>query len=174
MTRPTRFLALSLLLLAGCGEEQGTLNPSAAEGALDLQFVNGEELLADIRGNGADVTVLNAWATWCAPCVVEFPGYVAYSREAPDNVAVRFVAVADDEAAVRAFLADHEVGGASYFIPLDASTQIDAIDPRWDGGIPVTFLFDRQGNVIDAWSGAATQAQLASRVDEALEFQNQF
>jgi len=63
--------------------------------------------LADFRGK---VVVVNMWATWCAPCVIEMPtlAKLAKSYEGKD-VEVLTISVdrPDDEAKARAFIAKH-------------------------------------------------------------------
>ena len=48
--------------------------------------------LSDHRG---EVVVVNVWATWCAPCRVEMPGFVDLQREYRDE-GVQFVGIAVD------------------------------------------------------------------------------
>ena len=49
--------------------------------------------LADLKGK---VIVLNFWATWCGPCVVEMPHFQATARKYNGNTNVVFIAVSMD------------------------------------------------------------------------------
>mgnify|MGYP003575930896 FL=1 len=63
----------------------------------DIQFENGEGdaiSLADFRGK---IVLLNIWATWCGPCIVEMPTLEALHREFKDTD-LRIVAVSIDQA----------------------------------------------------------------------------
>lgn len=38
----------------------------------------------------------------------------------------------------------------------DFAALVDSINPRWGGGIPATFLYDRQGKLVTSWQGATS------------------
>lgn len=51
--------------------------------------------LTDIAGKGHDISdyagktvILNFWASWCPPCVAEFPHLVSFAAENPDVVLI--------------------------------------------------------------------------------------
>lgn len=85
-----------------------TVIPEAERGApLDLSGIDleGEPLaLSDSRG---DVTVVNSWATWCAPCRTEMPEFADVARKL-DGQGVTFVGinVQDDLAGALEYTAD--------------------------------------------------------------------
>jgi peroxiredoxin/rhodanese-related sulfurtransferase len=112
---PARLLLalLPVVFLAGCGAERPS-EPSVApsertqrapsgsrtaggERALAPDFTletpAGEPFaLADYRGR---VVIVNFWATWCLPCVVEIPEFVELQEELADQ-GVQFVGVSQD------------------------------------------------------------------------------
>lgn len=98
------------------------------------------------------VLVLNFWATWCKPCIEEFPGLVklqeTYGRERLDVV---FVSVDDDAKAkqkVTAFLRRMNVTSASYIKETgDDEKFINAMHPSWSGAVPATFIYDPEGTL---------------------------
>ena len=87
------------------------------------------------------VVVLNVWATWCPPCVVETPGFVDLAGEFEGDVQFVGLAAEDDEAAVRAFAQKY---GVPY--PLVMVGALEAPPPE-DRVLPTTYVIDRAGRV---------------------------
>ncbi|MEM8598408.1 MAG: TlpA disulfide reductase family protein [Bacteroidota bacterium] len=160
-----RFLALLVLLFAaGCADN------SVAPGDPDLRSVDASELQADLVALDAEIVVLNAWATWCLPCRVEFPEFMEYSRrKAADGVVVRFLSMdyEDDVRFAIDFLKEQEVEGVTYIKEPGTTTFLRDMNPRWSGGLPASFVYDGEGNLIDFWQGAVDYETLDQRVAAA-------
>ena len=172
-------LSAALLLgLAGCeaspaAEGEPAPTTTTADGgeaaAYQLRPVTGEALRPLLAGLGHDLVVLNVWAPWCGPCIDEFPEFVRFSENAPDGVAVRFLAVDDTEPNIRDFLNRQGLRGETYIQEGAPQAFVDAFAPYWGPGIPATFLVDSEGEVVDGWMGAVNYAQLEARVTRALQ-----
>ena len=134
------------------GKDVGMLGPDFSAPL----YGGGTFHLSDTRGK---VTVINFWATWCAPCCAELPHFDQLAQTYGDDVAVIALhadLVTDD---VDAYLADY-----SYAIPfaLDDSGIIAAY-----GGslmLPQTIVLDRRGVVIYNQVGSVTYELLESLV----------
>jgi thiol-disulfide isomerase/thioredoxin len=107
--------------------------------------------------------ILNFWATWCAPCVREFPRLDAFDREhRPMGWRVVGLAI-DNEEAVRSFLGKVPVqfdigvvGGAGLAMVRGlGNTQ---------GGLPFTLVFAPGGHLLDRHLGEVTDAMLRASV----------
>lgn len=57
--------------------------------------------LSDFKGK---VVVLNFWATWCAPCVVEFPQMVSLAKKTQDDTVFLFLSVDEHDDDIKRFL----------------------------------------------------------------------
>lgn len=92
-------------------------------------------------------TLVNFWATWCAPCLKEMPDLQAYSAK-QGTTGVRVVGIAlDAPEAVRPFLLQHAI---TYPILTDSPGPADAgvrLGNR-AGVLPFSALIDADGRLI--------------------------
>lgn len=96
--------------------------------------------------------LINLWATWCGPCIIEFPEFIVLQRMygARD---FEFVSLSADkpeqEDKVLKFLEDKDAAVTNYlFSKDDKYALIEAIDPEWNGALPYTMLIEPGGNVV--------------------------
>jgi thiol-disulfide isomerase/thioredoxin len=113
------------------------------------------ELKASWKGN---VVLVNLWATWCGPCIKEFPDLIKLQKlYEKQGVKVIFISVDEPEAAetdVRPFLQKQKVTFTTYIKNGDDDSFIDAVGTGWRGAIPTTFIFDRTGKQVATLIGA--------------------
>ena len=95
---------LLLALLPGCNT--GTAHLGLLGKPPPAITVGGTPPLAALRGH---VVVLNFWASWCPPCLAEFPSLAALQQQMPE-VKVLAVSFDTDRAAYMQFLARHPLG----------------------------------------------------------------
>lgn len=128
--------------------------------------------LADLDGRthgsadySGQVVVLNVWATWCPPCIVETPGFVDLAAEFSGDVQFLGVSQDDDAAAVRAFAEKHDVPYPLLVGPPVSGTLTPV------AVLPTTFVIDRRGRVRMRHEGLlvepALRAALRTLVAEA-------
>ena len=103
-----------------------------------------------------DVAIVNFWASWCGPCVEEFPLLTsAAAAHEGDGLAIVGIVFQDRSEAARAFLARM---GASWPAAMDPG---DAIANRFGiVGPPDTFFIDRNGVVVGRQIGQLSAADL--------------
>jgi thiol-disulfide isomerase/thioredoxin len=130
-----------------------------------------QEVLAVVRSGGARATMVNVWATWCAPCRAEFPALLRVAR-ARQSQGLRLVLVSadfpDQLPAVREFLRAHGVRDTSYIETGEPMAFIDALEPTWSGALPATFVYDADGKPVAFWEGAADSTRFSEAADRAL------
>jgi cytochrome c biogenesis protein CcmG, thiol:disulfide interchange protein DsbE len=93
-------------------------------------------------------TLVNVWASWCAPCADEVPELVAFRERAGDRVALVGVLTTDVVERGLAFSADFGMRWPS--LVDDDGEVLRAFPP----GPPVTLFLDAQGRVVHTRSGA--------------------
>lgn len=123
-----------------------------------LVDVNTEELQTIIHSyEGEKAVLVNVWATWCIPCVEEFPEIVKIQQMYPNKLQVIFVSLdfPKDRQRAISFLKEHEVTWTTY-LSTDRSPQfIQALSKEWTGAVPFTKIMNKQGNVVASWENKA-------------------
>ncbi len=137
-----------------------------------------------LRENGSgNFRLFNVWATWCAPCVAEFPDLITTSRrfDMRDFEFITFSADAEKDAGkAKAFLEKQGAGltpsrlksiqaaGRStnhYRFQGDAMDELmKALDPEWPGGIPHTVFVDPDGKILWRHSGQVDPDKLLDAI----------
>src|SRR6266581_94274 len=124
-------------------------NP-APVAAIRLRTLDGQTISsADWRGK---VTIVNFWATWCAPCRAEIPDLVALQKKYDKYLQV--VGISQDEApveVVRRFAADRQVN-----YPIVMTTPV--VERAFPGiaALPTSYLIDREGRIVQKHVGMLT------------------
>ncbi|MGH7607814.1 MAG: TlpA disulfide reductase family protein, partial [Gemmatimonadales bacterium] len=105
--------------------------------------------LADYRGK---VVLLNVWATWCTPCVVEMPSLERLQRQFA-RTDFHVVAVSIDQDAPEKVMQFVNDLGLTFDILHDPAGAIQGIYQT--AGVPESFLIDRGGVIVKKVIGAA-------------------
>jgi peroxiredoxin len=129
-----------------------------AEEAVALTPTDAAGLRALARNDSKKLRLINVWATWCGPCVIEFPDLVTVNRMYRGR-AFEIVTVSADppekrDAALQ-FLKEKQASTQNYvFETGDPYAMIDAVDAEWQGALPHTMLVAPGGKVIYRSQGA--------------------
>lgn len=179
----------SALLLAGCdrgaddaAQQQGDLSDEkqtlsdGLSGEIDRSFA-GETMpavtVSDPDGRKLNLSalqgqpvLLNLWATWCAPCVVEMPALDGLAGEMDGRLQV--ITVSQD------------LRGAELVIPFFAERKFTHLEPwldpenqlgfRFAGVLPTTVLYDAQGREVFRVMGGYdwTSEEALAAIEEAV------
>lgn len=188
-TRPLSAFVIAGLMLAVAGCDTQSSAPSQGSGAARPEVedrtgkhgayridrsragtpISGEPVQAP-DGNKAALTslagkpvLLNLWATWCAPCIVELPTLEALAQARGDSAHIVLLSQDLGEASVPTrFLAERNVA-----TPQNWHDPENAVGLAVGGQLPTTILYDAQGRevlrVIGAvdWAGEEAAPLLA-------------
>lgn len=126
------------------------------------------KLVADV-GQGKPV-VLHFWATWCGACRDEFPRLRPSLLKLPSRgVAVALVTIdrPDDREKAEEMLRHFRLDKLPALL-LDAPDPDPVAkavgDPKWDGTLPATFVFDARGKLARSFIGMTDPAKLEAAI----------
>ncbi|MFN1833708.1 TlpA family protein disulfide reductase [Balneola sp. MJW-20] len=129
------------------------------------------QILAEVaKFKGDKPVMVNFWATWCAPCVEEFPYMLELYREYDNDFALILVSgdFIDQRDEALEFLKDQGVNFTSYFKKGKDNDFIRKISNQWTGALPFTIIYDMDGNVSTSWEGKADKERFESELLKVL------
>jgi thiol-disulfide isomerase/thioredoxin len=151
-----------------------SLAHAAGEAAPVVEAVDGAALKKAIGSHRGKVVVVNLWATWCGPCVAEFPDLAKLQESYRKQGLVLIAASIDepeDKQEVVDFAKKHKTAFPIYLRKAGSMEKFVApVDPKWDGAVPTTYIFGRNGKLAGkAMVGQHTYAQLVAAVTPHLK-----
>ena len=117
------------------------------------------------------VLLVNFWASYCLPCLEEIPALQALQTKHVGSVDVVFVATdpPDSGEHVQRLLGRRHLKLTSFIVENeDPDPFIHLIDDVWQGEMPYTVVYDRDGRVHKKLPGAQTAATFEAAVVAAL------
>ena len=157
---------------------------------VEVELIDAKGIAALRKNDTKKVRLFNVWATWCGPCVKEFPELVATSRKFGLRD-FEFISISMDDPKnmddVKQFLeknnavvpdklkpslkAEGRNGNAYVFNEASQDALIMALDPEWPGPIPHTLVVAPGGEVIFRQNGPIDGDELRAKI---LEFMGRF
>ena len=162
-----------LVVLFSASAEGGSLNSRFRTliGSTEAQPFQLENIVGDVRSltdYRGQPLIVNFWATWCSPCLEEFPALQALASEFANNeLQLIAINVGEDVVAVEKFLRSIK-DPVEFEILMDSNMQV--VESWSVNGIPTTYLVDREGFLVDVAEGGVDfgNAEIISRIRKAL------
>jgi peroxiredoxin len=167
----TKVVGCSIKWSSKAASAQAYLNRLAAE-PVSVSPADTNTLQALRRNESGKFRVVNFWATWCAPCVAEFPEIVTINRiYRHRNFELVTVSMnePDEEKSVLEFLKKQQASNRNLiFASADRDALINAFDPGWSGAVPYTVLISPEGKIIYRETGSIDSLALKRAILKAL------
>ena len=109
-----------------------------------------------VQNKSENLLLVNVWATWCGPCVVEFPELVKMYRMYKGRDFDMLTISADKPSQhdkVLKFLQEQNAAFRNVHFSGNVYSLIDAVDPEWAGPLPHTLLVKPGGEVLYRHTG---------------------
>lgn len=139
-----------------------------------LEPVDAKALTA-LRENktSGKLRLINFWATWCGPCVTEFPDLIEincmYRHRAFELVTVS-ANFPDEKKEALDFLKTQQASCSNYiFGSKDKYDLMAAFDKEWTGALPYTLLISSSGEVLYRHEGAVDPLELKRLIVKTLK-----
>jgi len=167
------FVGLAAVCSAVAFTSPAQSNGAAASGTDDIRQIDLAGLKKLLQRDAKDTRPLlvNFWATWCDPCREEFPDLVRvdtdYRGKGLNFVAVSLDDVTDIKTGVPKFLKEMKATMTVVLLNVsDPEPAIRAVDDKWDGQLPATFLYDKDGKVVFRHFGRVNADELRAALDK--------
>jgi thiol-disulfide isomerase/thioredoxin len=119
-----------------------------------IEMINEAGVKELLKNNSDKLRLINVWATWCGPCLVEFPEFVTINRMYRGRD-FEFISICLDDSTKKTkalkFLQNKQASNKNYLFNIDDKyALIEAVDPNWQGALPYTLIVEPGGKIVYA------------------------
>jgi thiol-disulfide isomerase/thioredoxin len=151
-------------------DHQKEIEEAWAKEPVALDTINEAGIKELLKNKSDKLRLINVWATWCGPCVVEFPDFITINRMYRGRDFELVTISADDPTVggkVLTFLKGKQASIKNYLFNIDDKYKlIEAIDPKWPGALPYTLLIEPGGNIVYRKEGMIDAQELKKVIVE--------
>jgi peroxiredoxin len=125
-----------------------------AKEPVDIEPIDEAGVKDLLKNNSGKLRLINVWATWCGPCLIEFPEFITINRMYRGRD-FEFIGICLDDSARQTkalkFLKDKQASNKNYLFNSDNKYAfIEAVDPNWQGALPYTLIVEPGGKIVYA------------------------
>jgi peroxiredoxin len=136
--------------------------------AVDVNMIDANGVREIMKNNSGKLRLVNIWATWCGPCVIEMPELVNINRMYRAR-AFEMVTISADTPSkkddVIKFLKEKQVSCTNYQFNSEDKTELgEALDKGWEGGIPYTVIIKPGGEIIYRHAGGVEPLEVKKAI----------
>jgi thiol-disulfide isomerase/thioredoxin len=148
--------------------------PATTRKTIVVAPVNLEALKGLITQQREHPLLINFWATYCDPCREEFPDLVKIDKDyrplALEFITISLDDVTDIKTSVPKFLGSMKATMPAYLLDVsDPEPAIDLVDPRWQGSLPATFLYNDKGEMVYRHIGRVNPEELRAEIEKVVK-----
>lgn len=167
--RPFVFAAIiiSVMSVASFAQTKGSPDPTLPV----VTKVDDETIKPILKPNGKPL-LINFWATWCIPCVEEFPLLVELDKEYKGKI--DFITISIDDLAeikrdVPKFLKSQNATMPAYLLHTrDENKVIGELSKEYGGGLPFSILYSTDGTTLYGKQGLLKLDVIKPIIDDAI------
>jgi thiol-disulfide isomerase/thioredoxin len=143
-----------------------------AKEPVSLNDISLDEVDNLIKNDSDKLRLVNLWATWCGPCVMEFPELVSINRMYRDRD-FEFISISTDKISVKEkalkLFEKKEASNSNYiYSGKDIYGLIEVVDKEWQGSLPYTALIAPGGKILYKVEGTFDPPVLKKAIVEYL------
>jgi peroxiredoxin len=141
-----------------------------AKEPVEIKMIDEAGIKELVQNKSDKLRLINVWATWCGPCVTEFPSFIEMHRMYKERDFELITVSADNpenkDKALK-FLKKSQASVNNYLFSLDDKYKlIEAVDPKWQGALPYTMLVEPGGKIVYAKQGIIDPKEIKKLIVE--------
>jgi len=161
---PAIFCLTALALASPMLAAASLAHDSALRMAPDFTRTDLDGKSLNLRKYRGKVVLLNFWATWCGPCLIEIPTFTAWQNTyRTAGLQVVGISMDDDAAPVKRL---YQKDRLNYPVAMGDAE----LGELFGGvlGLPLTYLIDPDGHIVGRYQGEPDLKQLEARIKSLL------